>query len=82
MPAPTPPPNPQLDFQALAARALTCCQEWRKWAQREPAGSPQARRAFEDAALIEKQANLMQAMYRNPTESTTPARSDFTRRIP
>ena len=82
MPAPTTPPNPALDFQALSARALACCQEWRKWAQREPAGSAQARRAFEVAALFEKQANIMQAMYRNRTEWTTPARSDFTRRIP
>jgi hypothetical protein len=53
MPAPTTPPNPALDFHALAARALTCCQEWRKWAQREPKDSAQARRAFEVAALFE-----------------------------
>jgi len=82
MRAPTTPPNPALDFQALAARALTYCQEWRKWAQREPKDSAQARRAFEVAALFEKQASIMAAMHRNRTEWKTPARSDFTRRIP
>ena len=55
----TPPPNPALDFQHLQRSALTCCQQWRKWAQREPAGSAQARRAFEVAALFEKQASIM-----------------------
>jgi hypothetical protein len=82
MPAPTTPPNPAIDFQALSAQALTYCQEWRQWAQRQPAGSTQARRAFEVAALFEKLASILQAMHRNRTEWTTPARSDFTRRIP
>lgn len=81
-PAMPTPPNPALDFQALAARALTCCQEWRKWAQREPKDSAQARRAFEVAALFEKQAGILAAMHRNRTECKTPARSDFTRHNP
>ena len=70
-------PNPLPDFNELAVRAITCCHQWRAWAQREPRESPNARRAFELAALFEKQACILSAMYRNRTEWTTPARSDF-----
>jgi DNA-binding SARP family transcriptional activator len=78
MATPITPLNPAVNFQALAARALTCCQEWRKLAQREPKDSAQARRAFEVAALFEKQAGILAAMHRNRTEWKKPTQSDFT----
>ena len=77
MPAATPPPNPQLNFYALAARAMECCQQWRAWAQREPKGCAQARRAFEIAMHFEKQASILSAMHRNRTEWTRPTRENL-----
>lgn len=72
-------PNPLPDFNELAVRAITCCQQWRAWAQREPRESPNARRAFELAALFEKQACILSAMHRNRMTVKPPNRRNFPR---
>ena len=57
-----------LNFNYLHRKAMECCTQWRAWAQREGKENPQARRAFEIAALFEKQATLYAAMHRNRVE--------------
>jgi len=74
----TGPINQQPDFNALAKRAFLCGQQWRGWAQREPAASVQARRAFELAALFEEQASVLNAMHRSRIEWTKTSQRDFT----
>ena len=68
--------NPVPYFDRLARHALECCQQWRAWAQREPGGSAQTRRAFELAALFEKQAGILSAMHRNRVEWQPVTRAD------
>jgi len=82
MPAPAAKPTPPLDFHALAAKALTCSEQWELWAKHHGHEEEQAKRARDLAALFTQQAVILTAMHRNRTEWTTPARSDFTRRIP
>ena len=64
----TEPRNPIPSYDYLHRKAIECCTQWRAWAQREPKNSAQARRAFEVAALFEKQATLFAAMHRNRVE--------------
>jgi hypothetical protein len=72
-------PNPIPDFNGLAVRAITCCQQWRAWAQREPRESPNARRAFELGDLFQKQASILSAMHRNRMTVEAPTRRNFAR---
>ncbi len=73
------PPNPQPGFKELAIKALLCRDQWRLWAQREPAGSVQARHAHHLANLFERQAETLSGMHRNRTELAAPTRNDFRR---
>jgi hypothetical protein len=73
------PPTAVPNFMTLAARATECCQQWRAWAQLEEKDSAQSRRAFELAALFQKQASILAAMHRNRTEWQKPTRGDLAR---
>jgi hypothetical protein len=59
------PQNANLDFNNMASKATLACSLWRAWALAQPKDCAQARRAFEVAALFEKQADLFAAMHRN-----------------